>query len=180
MGSTPASLTAKAVIADQAGLDPIGTQLQHLEKAGVQYASSKMSAFSSQAMKELKPYNFNKHIPEPVDESDYTTDIITDGKVTGTSTNQGRKTVLESILQTDISDYREMRSKYRERMHRMYHGIIHGNIDQNIITLLEADPSYAEISTGHDPIEHIKLLRKICCKEKGIIYASNTLIHSVV
>lgn len=138
-------------IADEARLVPISTQLQHLEKNVVHYASSNMSTYASQAMKVLKVYNFTKHIPEPVDTSDHTTDIITDGKMTGTNINQGRKMVLENILQTNISNYHKMCSKYREQVHSMY-GIIHGNIDQqNTIILLEANLSYAEISIDHDP-----------------------------
>ena len=65
----------KAVIADKAELDPISTQLQHLEKAVVQYASTNMSAYTSQAMKSLMPYDFRKHMPQPVSEEQYTTDV---------------------------------------------------------------------------------------------------------
>ena len=58
-----------------------------------------------------------------------------------------------------------MPSKYREQMHSIVlYGLIHGNIDQNIITLLETGLSYTKISIDHDPIELIKLLRKLCRK----------------
>ena len=82
--------------------------------------------------------------------------------------------VLESILQTDISDYRKTRSKYHEKMHSMY-GIIYDNIDHNIITLLEADPSYAEISIEYDPIELISSFAR-CVARKKVMYMH--LTHS--
>ena len=102
--------------------------------------------------------------------------------MTDATIDQGQNNVLEGILMSDINDYRKMRSKYREQMHSIY-AIMHassGNLDQNIITLLETGPTYTEISIEHDPIELINLLRKLCWKEKGIEYALNTLIHSVV
>ena len=150
----------KAMIADEAGLDHISTQLQHLEKAVVQYIPTSMSAYASKAMKSLKPYDFKKHIPQPVSEEDYTMDVLTDGNVTGTTTDQGQKTVLESILLSDISDYCKKCSKYHKQMHSMY-GLIRGNIDQNIITLIETGSTYTKISIEHDPIELMKLLRKL-------------------
>ena len=138
-----------------------------------------MSAYASQAMKSPKPYDFKKHIPQPVSEDQYTMDIHTNGKVTGTAIDQGQKNVLGSILLSDISNYLKICSKYCEQMQCMYR-IIHGNLDQNIITLLETDSAYTDISIKHDPIELIKLLRELCQKGKGIVYAPNTLIHFVV
>ena len=102
----------KAVIADEAGLDSICTQLQHLEKAAVQYASTNMIAYTSQAMEFLMPYDFRKHMPRPVSEEQDTTDVQTDGKVTGITTDQGQKNVPEGIITSDINDYHKMRSKY--------------------------------------------------------------------
>ena len=48
------------------------------------------------------------------------------------------------------------------------------------VVIPETNPSYTEISFEHNPIELIKLVCKLCRKEKGIVYASNTLLHSVI
>ena len=66
----------KAVIANKPGLDPTSTQLQQLEKDVVQYASTNMNAFASQAMKQLALYNFTKHLPPPVDKTENTTNVL--------------------------------------------------------------------------------------------------------
>ena len=58
-------------------------------------------------------------------------------------------------------------------------GIMKDNLDQNILTLLEADISYGDIIDTQDPIALTKLLWQVCQKERGNCYAINTYIVSI-
>ena len=126
----------------------------------------------------LKPYDFKKYMPQPVSEDHYTIDVHKEGKATVTTIDQWQKNVLEIILMSDINDYRNMRSKYREQMHSMYE-IIHGNLDQNIITLLETDSTYTDISIEHDPIELISSSASYV-KRKKALYMHSTLSSTLL
>ena len=55
-----------------------------------------------------------------------------------------------------------------------------GNLDQNVLVLLEADVSYGDIIDIKDPIALTKLLQRVCRKERGNCYAINTLIVSML
>ena len=59
-------------------------------------------------------------------------------------------------------------------------GIMEGNLDQNILALLEADASYGDIVDTQDPIALTKLLRRVCRKERGNGYAIDTFVASML
>lgn len=91
----------------------------------------------------------------------------------------GANMILKGLLQeTDINDYCKMWSKNQEHMQFLY-GIILGNVDQNMITLIESDQSFVKISQEHEPIKLNKLLCKMYRKEKGMVCSSNTLICAI-
>ena len=165
----------KAVVADEPGLDPLSTQLEKLEKDVTAYAQSSMTAYVATAIRTLTPYDFDNSplMPTAVSPSKYTTPGIAGA---ADVIDAAKKEIYENILKSKISAFVKTSQQYEIHMQQIY-GIIEDNIDEGIKELIMGDPSYAAVQAVTDPIALIKLLRKMCRKEKGVDYSVATF-HS--
>ena len=165
----------KAVVANEPGLDPLSTQLEKLEKDVAAYAQSSMTAYVASSIRTLTPFDFDNSplMPTAVNPNKYTTPGIGDGAAV---IDVVKKEIYETILKSKISTYVETSQQYEIHMQQVY-GIIESNIDDEIKQLIMGDSSYVSIQAVTDPIALIKLLRKMCRKEKGADYLIATF-HS--
>ena len=53
------------------------------------------------------------------------------------------------------------------------------NVNQNVIILIEFNPTFEKIYQKHDSVKLVNLLCKMCRKEVGVVYSSNTRIHPI-
>ena len=166
----------KAVVADEPGLDPLSTQLEKLEKEVYSYAFTSMNAHVAKAIKNMTPFNFDTSplFPIPVNPAKYTTYDNSSPPVA--TEDPGMKNLLNSILNSEIRSFVMAKETYRTYMEQVY-GMIEANIDEKVKSLVMSDPTYDIVAASNDPIALIKLLRKMCRKEKGVDYAIGTF-HS--
>ena len=177
----------KAVVADEPGLDPLSVQLGRFEKEVLAYAKASINADVAKAIRKLTPIDFPKsrYLPKPVDPKNYTTVVVkkaSDGTTDAVPTlaiDEGQKNLLDSVNNSAVCSYWTRCDQYRIYMENLF-GIMEGNLDQNILALLEADASYSDIVDIRDPIALTKLLRRVCCKERGNCYAIDTFIVSML
>ena len=127
------------------------------------YAESDMNAYVVTSLRNLKRYDFENSnlFPKAVDPLKYTTNGVVDA---------AKKLIYDNILSSEVSAYVKEKQSYEKNMHQVY-GIIHNNVDEHVQALITTDQAYIEIQSECDPIRLIRLLRKMCRKEKGVDYA---------
>ena len=158
-----------AVVADEPGLDPLSTQLEKFEKELLAHAMSTMNGRVAEALRTLTPYDFENSpiFPKTVERSKYLSiDPVTQGEVE----DAGKKAIFEQIMQSQVKTYVQEMAKYETFMQNCY-GITIGHLDEQVIALLSTDNEYLSIQKAGDPIRLIKLLRKMCRKERGVEYS---------
>ena len=150
-----------AVVADKPGLEPLSTQLEKLKMEVKAYAESDMNAYVVKSLRTLKRCDFENSnlFPKVVEPSKYTTN----GAV-----NVAKKLIYDNILSSKVLAYVKEKHLYKKNMHQVY-GIIHNNVDEHVQDLITTDQTYTEIQSDCNPIRLIRLLRKMCRKEKGVL-----------
>ena len=163
-----------AVVSDELGLEPLSTQLEKLEREVVVYAQSAMTTYVAASIRDLTIFDFDDSplMPTPIDPSKYTTPVTGGTPII----DAAKKEIYDNILKSKISAFVKMSQQHDIYMQQIY-GIIYGNLDQSIQSLIMGDPSFDSVQRFTDPIQLIKLLRKMCRKEKGVDYAFATF-HS--
>ena len=180
----------KAVVADEPGLGPLSVQLGRFEKEVLAYVKASLNANGAKAICKLILIDFteSQYLSKAIDSKKYTTVVVKKAKdgtaddkeaVPTLAIDEGQKDLLDSINNSVVQIYRPRCDQYRIYMENLF-GIMEGNLDQNILALLEVDSSYGNIVDTQDPIALTKLLRQVCRKERGNCYGIDTFIVSML
>jgi hypothetical protein len=166
----------KAVVSDEPGLDPLSAQLERLEKEVIAHAQSNMTAYVASSLRKREVFNFESSplMPTATDPSKYTIRSATED--TAAIIDAGKKQIFDDVLKSKISSFVKMSQQHDIYMQQVY-GIIEGNLNEGVQSLIMGSSTYAAIQAASDPIALIKLLRTVCRKEKGVDYSISTF-HS--